>query len=452
MGRKGLDSWRSTGESYQSGSAESRVKEQKVLNYVEYNRLAYMLTNPYRSRVAKVPWTAVRPNIKKVPDATSRMTAKYAKRVMGRYGLKLAALTASNEVQPYEESLTLEIWRRWNSKTTPTAARGFLFTNLALVGNVFLYLHEEKKGVLPELHAFAGYQVRTSGDGEYVELYRADQEKEPMFRLTQAEADKRLREIRIPSAMCLYSRTVGLGKSMAAGFELEEAASRTQAIRFDNNGAPGGLVELQGASDAECEMLTEEYNQQRAEDRSNALIFTRYATKITEFGGSIADLQLDETKEWNQKAGQAASNIPDEIFGISSGSNRATSYMSRRHFWDNIVEPVLAIVGEAITQWLVPLVVNTVDNSEPRDVIITYAGAGPDDREIQQKHLAVYPELASKNEHRGMMGFAPWGPDRGGDEPFVPAMRATPPQSDPDEDQADGEQEDLTDEQTEDPS
>lgn len=421
-----MDSWRSTGENYQDGTASTRVNERKVLNYAEYNRLAYMLTNPYRSRVAGVPWTAVRPQIENIPDSRTRMTRRYAQRLIGQYGIKASSLAASNQVVPFEESTSLEIWRRWNSKVTPTAARGFVFSNLAMVGNVFLYLEKPKGKALPELHAFSGYQVRRSADNEHVELYRADQEMEPMFRIKSSEAQKFLKEIRIPSAMCMYSRTVGLGKSMALGFELEEAASRTQANRFDNNGAPGGIIQLEGASDAECEFLTEEYNAQRAEDRSNEYIFTRYGAKVAEFGGTIADLQLDETKQANQVAGQAASNVPDEIYGISSGSNRSTTYMARKHFWDNVVEPILSIVGEAVTQWLVPLVASEVDTSEPRDTIITYAGNGPEDREIQQKHLNRYPRLATVNEHRAMMGFAPWGPERGGDEPYEPPAAVNP--------------------------
>lgn len=374
-----------------------KIEGEKLLQYAEQNRLAYTLSQPFANRVAATGYQAFAPQERKAGDKVSR-------RIQGKAGFQAKSLQETGEVTEVPDSKALEIWRKFNSLITPKEGRSFIFQNLHLAGRVFLYLDVQKERAddgapLVELHAFPKHNVRQK-EGGGIELW-ADNADKPMFDNVKP---KLLWEVRRASPACLYSRSAAFGKAASYQLSVEEESSKTLANRYQNNGSVSKIVSLIGAIPAKVRRMADEFASTPATEKANRTYITDLDVKVQNLEEGIADLNLDSSRQNNERDARIAAGIPGEILGITENSNKATSHTASLHFWENVHEPALVLICESLTQWLVPLVAELFVG-ERDDLIISHTGHPPQDRELIAKVMLGAKTAFTKNEVRAFTGF-----------------------------------------------
>lgn len=233
----------------------------------------------------------------------------------------------------------------------------------------------------------------------------------------------------------------GAGAGMALGDELDtsEAIARATKATFERGGIPSAIVGIDGGSggagsdmEEAVDDLRKDFESQFAKpENAGRMWFVRGKATIAEVRVSFRELQTEELKKGLLDYIRQTFNVPPELVGDLSASNRATSEDAKYTLADFAVLPRLEFWRTWFQHCLVPLV--------DRDAILDYEDPRPQQWERVFRLMTTAPTQAfTWNEVRVLAGYQPDpelegkrplplpGQGAGGNSPESASANATP--------------------------
>ncbi|QDE94095.1 portal protein [Myxococcus xanthus] len=232
----------------------------------------------------------------------------------------------------------------------------------------------------------------------------------------------------------------GSGAGMALGDELDtaEAIARATKSTFERGGIPAGIVGIDSRN-GDAEELSEAVDDLRKDfesqfsspENAGRMWFVRGGATIAEVRVNFRELQTEELKKGLLDYIRQTFNVPPELVGDLSASNRATSEDAKYTLADFAVLPRLEFWRTWFQHCLVPLV--------DRDAILDYEDPRPQQWERVFRLMTTAPTQAfTWNEVRVLAGYQPDpelegqrplplpGQGAGGNNPESASANATP--------------------------
>ncbi|QSQ17228.1 phage portal protein [Myxococcus landrumensis] len=201
----------------------------------------------------------------------------------------------------------------------------------------------------------------------------------------------------------------GSGAGMSLGDELDttEAISRATKATFERGGVPSAIVGVDSKGGAADELddavddLRKEFESQfSGPENAGRMWFTRGTASIAEVRVSFRELQTEELKKGLLDYIRQTYNVPPELVGDLSSSNRSTAEDAKYTLADFAVLPRLEFWRTWLQHCLVPLV--------DRDAILDYEDPRPQHWERVFRLMTTPPTQAfTWNEVRVLAGYQP---------------------------------------------
>lgn len=197
-----------------------------------------------------------------------------------------------------------------------------------------------------------------------------------------------------------YDRGSGLGDALADEVDIDEFITGHLKNWFFNGARPDYFLAAAGAAEEEIERLRADLeNGHRGPDKSHRPYVTNAADlKLQTIGQTFVEQQLAALRPWQRDIILQTLNIPPEILGILTNSNRSTIDAADFHYAKGVLVPRL----EFISSQLQELAAVYGD-----DLVVTYPSPVAADKEFQLKAMTALPANYSKNEHRALAGMPP---------------------------------------------
>ncbi|NBC40464.1 phage portal protein [Corallococcus exiguus] len=202
----------------------------------------------------------------------------------------------------------------------------------------------------------------------------------------------------------------GAGAGMALGDELDtaEAISRATKSTFERGGVPAAIVGLGNKSDDDGSTTSE--SAQDLEARFNAqhqgpsnagkVWFAPAGVSLAQVQVNFRELQTEELKKGLLDFIRQTYNVPPELVGDLTSSNRSTAESAEYTLADFAVLPRLEFWRTWLQHCLVPLV--------DRDAILDYDDPRPQEFERVFRLMTTQPtEAFTYNEVRELAGYEP---------------------------------------------
>ncbi|RKH03388.1 phage portal protein [Corallococcus sp. CA053C] len=211
----------------------------------------------------------------------------------------------------------------------------------------------------------------------------------------------------------------GSGAGMALGDELDtaEAISRATKATFERGGVPAAIVgvdsKTQGADMEEVvEDLEKKYKEAFAGPGSAGKVwFAPAGVSLAQVQVNFRELQTEELKKGIHDFIRQNYNVPPELVGDLSASNRSTAESAKYTLADFAVLPRMEFWRSWYQHCLVPLV--------DRDAILDYDDPRPQEFERTFRLMTTPPtEAFTFNEMRELVGYEP--------DPALAGKRALP--------------------------
>ncbi|QSQ19316.1 phage portal protein [Pyxidicoccus parkwayensis] len=200
----------------------------------------------------------------------------------------------------------------------------------------------------------------------------------------------------------------GAGRGMALGDQLDtlEAIDRAAKSTFDRGGLPTAVVGLDSKrEDFEADEAADDLEKKFKEEFSgpaNAgkVWFAPAGVSLAQLAVNYRELQADELATSLRAYVRHTYNVPPELVGDTSSSNRSTSEAAKYHLAEYAVAPRLEFLLAWFQHRLVPLV--------DADVILDYEDPRPQEFErVFRAMTTPITEAFTFNEARTFAGFQP---------------------------------------------
>ncbi|MBN8466174.1 phage portal protein [Corallococcus exiguus] len=200
----------------------------------------------------------------------------------------------------------------------------------------------------------------------------------------------------------------GAGAGMALGDELDtvEAISRATKATFERGGIPAAIVGVDSkASGADMEEVVEDLEKKYKESfagpgSAGKVWFAPAGVSLAQVQVNFRELQTEELKKGLYAFIRQTYNVPPELVGDLTSSNRSTAESAEYTLADFAVLPRLEFWRSWLQHCLVPLV--------DRDAILDYEDPRPQEFERVFRLMTTQPtEAFTYNEVRELAGYEP---------------------------------------------
>lgn len=242
-------------------------------------------------------------------------------------------------------------------------------------------------------------------------VYQTPQPGRPEFVLSYNQA-----HVAVPSAHIIWLKHLdpenphgrGAGRGLAVGDQLDtmEAIDRSAKSVFERGGVPQAIVGLDTKSsdvdqEEKAEDLEKRFNEaHRGPDNAGKIWFAPAGVTLAQVQVNYRELQAEELAKGQRAYVRQTYNVPPELVGDLSSSNRSTSEDAKYHLAEHAVVPRLEFLLAYFQLLLVPLV--------DRDAILDYEDPRPQQWErVFRMMTTPITEGFFWNEVRVMAGFQP---------------------------------------------
>ncbi len=234
---------------------------------------------------------------------------------------------------------------------------------------------------------------------------------------------------------------------------VDEQISETKRRHFLNGHNPGlavivgkmpGMEGIAGAdvvpilTKDQRNQITDALNQdwRGAVNFNNPIILDGMIKDVKKVTATVQEMDYLSSGEAAQKRLAQCWGVSPTILGDMQNANRAGSTVAKKHFYDIVLNPRIAMFSEALTHQIAPLFLD----DEKEDVLawLEIPVATDEDYELAKHEAMIDRDCETINEWRHAMGYEPW-PD--GDVPVsqwrsdrgftpTPSLRITEDESD----------------------
>lgn len=207
-----------------------------------------------------------------------------------------------------------------------------------------------------------------------------------------------------------YARGVGFAASLAPEIETDHDAAEQIRLFFHQGMKPEILLMGPGLKSERAENLRQDWV-----DRLRGLYKRwQFHTIDAPADAQIHQLSQDfdgdgliKLRRWDSDIIRETLGVNPEILGEVVGSNRATSYMARVHWKENVVGPRLEYRRAVYQHTILPMY------QSPRPLVVEWEIPAVEDQEMEQEYATVAPWAASWAQQAARQGImAPDGSDK----------------------------------------
>jgi len=272
--------------------------------------------------------------------------------------------------------------------------------HLDLAGESFLWLRRTLDGS----RRVVGFEVippqcvtHTPGDagaaGRYLVTYQ---------RLSSQVEESEMLWLRHLDPENLYGRGVGRGQALGNEIDTAESIQEARQATFARGGLPAAVVGVEGEdSEDAAEDLEKKYLDRSNNPTSAGWVwFVPGGVSLSQIQQDFRALQMDESEKGVRDLVRQSFNIPPELVGDLTASNRSTSESAKYTLAEYAVLPRLEFLRTEYQLRLVPLV--------DGDAVLDYQDPRP--HSWERRHQAMtssYGPHVFYNEARELAGLAP---------------------------------------------
>jgi HK97 family phage portal protein len=306
-------------------------------------------------------------------------------------------------------------------KFTGRAYRRLICIHLDLSGETFLWLSRNTGGRPNGFQVLPPHAVSTT----------------PMEGLPHYSITYNLFSGQVPESEMVWLRHLdpenpegrGVGRGRAAGDELDsaEAIQRSVKASMERSGIPTAVVGVEAAVGADAEDAVEDL-QKRYEagfgrpEQAGKVLFVPHGVSLAEVKIDLRALQMAELDKGLRDFVRQIYNVPAELMGDLTSSNRSTSEEAKYTLAEYAVMPRLEFLRSELQHHLVPLV--------DSDALLEFDDPRPQSWERQHKAMtSAFHEGVYINEARALAQL-PARPEFEG-KTFKPLPGAMPVQDGP---------------------
>ena len=222
----------------------------------------------------------------------------------------------------------------------------------------------------------------------------------------------------------LYNRGVGRGQALGNEIDTAESIQEARQATFARGGLPAAVVGIEGEEgEDQAEDLEKSYAERTGAPSSAGWVwFVSGKTSFSQIQQDFRALQMDESDKGLRDYFRQTYNVPPEIVGDLTASNRSTADAAKYTLAEYAVLPRLEFLRTEYQHRVVPLV-------DP-DAILEYADPRPHSWErMHQAMTSSYGPHVYMNEARELGGLPPDPKLKG--VRFLPLPGAQPVQDGP---------------------
>ena len=264
--------------------------------------------------------------------------------------------------------------------------------------------------VYSELVGEAFLQLIRNGNGMPIQMFplnptwiqKLPSLDDPFYtRRTNRSTDERIPEADIISFIQLnpvdpFGRGSGLGMALGDELEIYEFASKHIKQFFFNHARPDLIISAEGMTQDDTTTLeTNWLNRLRGFLKNSKPFFINRKIDVHDLGsGNFQSMQMSDLRQSQRDTVAQVFNIPPEILGITTNSNRATSQSAERHLSKNVIEPRQMMIANTLQAMLVP--------QYDSRLILGFVSQIPEDKDFQREVMAGTPSAFLVDEHRAL--------------------------------------------------
>lgn len=309
--------------------------------------------------------------------------------------------SAGDDLEPLESHPLLDAFDDPNPLMVRFNLISLIVIYFEICGLAYLWLRRDEETDQLQLWPLPPHWVRNKGSHYEV---RPDGAPEP-FNVP----DDEMAVFSLPHPLNPYGSVFSPLASQADVVGVDEAILGSQAQAFQQGIRPSIIarvapMEAPGHA-AVRRVLTPEQRKQLIQAIRNAysgvmnhhdpFIIDGIVEGIEKFSLSPSEMDWLDSAKWTRSRILTSFGVNPLILGEIEGANRAQAVVAEQNFCDNVVNPLLELLGQCITEWIAKPYFgdNTIAYFEPavaRDVEL----------ELQRWKLAVQSNLVTPNEYR----------------------------------------------------
>ena len=207
--------------------------------------------------------------------------------------------------------------------------------------------------------------------------------------------------IKTPDLNNIYGRGVGKGQAINDEISIHELSGKQIGQYFYNSAIPPYLISLEGAGKEQAERVRDNWlNKNQGWVKRYLPHFLSGKVNAVKLQSDFKDMELNNLRKDQKENIMEFFQIPEELRGKNTGSNRATSENAETNFAKQVVVPALNFILMYVNDHIMPEF-QTQKNAIQR---VKYRNVVPRDKAFERDTKKGIPWAFSINEHRRVAG------------------------------------------------
>jgi HK97 family phage portal protein len=226
----------------------------------------------------------------------------------------------------------------------------------------------------------------------------------PYWRLKTGEEIKEIYVTEIiyikqPDLSDIYGRGIGRTQAITDEINIHELSGKQIGQYFFNSAIPEYLIGLENADRTQAERVKESWlNNNQGWVKKYLPHFVSGGFTVQKLQSEFKDMELNNLRKDEKDAIMQFFQIPEELYGKSQNSNRATSEVAESNFAKQVIVPRLDLLILHFNAYLMP----EYNKNKNKNIKykIKYKNIVPRDKEFSLKVKQAFPYAFSLNELR----------------------------------------------------
>lgn len=203
--------------------------------------------------------------------------------------------------------------------------------------------------------------------------------------------------IKIPDMVNFYGRGQGKAQALNDEISIHELSGKQISQYFANNATPEYLIALEGAGKDQATRLRDNWlNRNQGWVKRYLPHFVSGKMTVQKLQSEFKDMELNNLRKDQKDNIMQYYQIPEELYGKSSNSNRATSYIAETNFAKQVLVPRL----DLITMFFNHYIMTEYSGSKNIRIELKYRNPVPRDKEHEMNYMQRFQYAFSINEIR----------------------------------------------------
>jgi len=206
--------------------------------------------------------------------------------------------------------------------------------------------------------------------------------------------------IKVPDLYDIYGRGAGKGESLNDELSIHELSGKQIGQYFANSAIPPYIMGLEGANKEQAERLRDNFlNNNQGWVKRYLPYFLAGKIHPVKLQSEFKDMELNNLRKDQRDVIMNIFQVPEELYGRSKNSNKATASVAETNFAKQVITPRLKLMTEHYNAFLLPEF-----QEKNKTLKLKFRSVVPRDKDFERETKKTTPWAFSINEHRRTVG------------------------------------------------